>query len=302
MNVKDLISAKENSASVALHKFILLVNTFPEDLFCFFEGKDSPYFSPRIESDFEGEFHPINCKGKKNVIKLFELIEKKNEYDKYKKAFFIDRDFDQSIKSKYDILYETPCYSIENLYSGLSTFKKILKSEFDLTEVDKEFQDCVALYQARQNEFHDTTLLFNAWYACLKVKALKEGVSTNVNLDNKLPKGFVVIRIEGISQNYDLDKIDETFTNSLAYDKQELQEKIEEFKQVDKRKVFRGKYEIEFVYEIIKALINDANDKKLKKYLKKRTKLNLDKAQIISQLSQYAETPDCLKEFINNLN
>lgn len=302
MNVSDLIKAKEKSSGVAFHKFGLLVSSYPDDLFCFFEGKDAPYYSPRIDSNYNGNFHPINCKGKSKLLRVFQLIEEKTEYGKYKKVFFIDRDFDESIKDKYSSIYETPAYSIENLYSGIETFKKILKSEFDLTEIDAGFQRCVQLYSDRQCEYHDATLLFNAWYACIKAKAIKEGKPTNVNLDEKLPKGFVLVRLEGIENNYDLDKIKSTFSNALEFEEKDFEEKITEFKNCERRKIFRGKYELQFVYEIIKALINDANDKSKRKYLNKKTKLNLDKAQIISQLSQYAETPECLNEFIKRIN
>jgi len=43
-------------------------------------------------------------------------------------------------------------------------------------------------------------------------------------------------------------------------------------------------------------VIEDAN--KHNNILKKKTKFRFDPALILSQLSQYAETPDCLKVFM----
>ena len=63
---------------------------------------------------------------------------------------------------------------------------------------------------------------------------------------------------------------------------------------------YRGKFELAFIYTFLRYLIEDANC--YKKYLKIKTKFNIDKALMLSSLSQYAETPLGLIKYIEQFN
>jgi len=53
--------------------------------------------------------------------------------------YFIDRDFDPELKPELaDILFETPCYSVENFYVTVTAFKKIVKGELMFSEMDED--------------------------------------------------------------------------------------------------------------------------------------------------------------------
>ncbi len=84
---------------------------------------------------------------KKLVLKIHERTNKnKKMYEKYKLAFFIDRNFDISYNNVSSLpVYETPCYSIENFYTTKKTLKNILTNEFNLSEIDfaKTIKHCV---------------------------------------------------------------------------------------------------------------------------------------------------------------
>src|SRR5437763_6662955 len=112
MRVPELIQIVNNSSTVAFHKFVLLSNGRENDLFCFFEGIDSHYYSFRIKQIARRNYHPIVCGNKKSVLETFKKLNSNPIYDKYKKAYFIDRDFDE--KNSENKIYETPTYSIEN--------------------------------------------------------------------------------------------------------------------------------------------------------------------------------------------
>ena len=51
---------------------------------------------------FTSNYHNIHCGGRDKVLKVYQLISYHREYDKYKKAFFIDKDFN------LDLTYITP--------------------------------------------------------------------------------------------------------------------------------------------------------------------------------------------------
>ncbi|QXP54140.1 DUF4435 domain-containing protein [Cellulophaga sp. HaHa_2_1] len=295
MNPKELLKRSQNSPTVAFHKFVLLHRKNKSDLFCFYEGKDAQYYYPRIKDRYGDKHHPIICGNKKSVVKVFEKVQSK--YKTIKTAFFIDSDYDNKIYE--DKIYNTPCYSIENLYCSESVLARILKNEFLLSEIDNEYKTIIELFNKNQKDYHNATKLFNMWYATAKNKAKAKNTITNVSLNDKFPKDFVSLKIGTITSNYELKNIKEKYPDALEVSEEE----IKEYElNVDNKKpfhqIFRGKYEIEFILTFLKFLIEDAN--KHKNILKNKTTLNIEKAQILSQLSQYSETPKCLIEYIKN--
>lgn len=302
MTVEDLIRAKEEASSVVYQSFVLLTGSNPSDLFCFFEGKDAPYYHFRIKSNFQGEVHYLICKGKKRVLKAKELIENHKEYNQYKTAFFIDKDFDVSMKNKFANLYETPCYSIENLYCTPQSVKEIIKCEFQFTEDEPEFKVILDLYEKLHVDFLNSMLFFNAWYSIQKRKQTETGIANNVSLENDLPKGFISISLEQINTVYDLEKIQNTFPNSHEITEDEVLEEIDELLKKDLCFFLRGKFVLSFLIDFIRLIVTDSSDKTKNKYITRKIKLNLDRSTVLSTLSPYAITPDCLDEFIRNLN
>jgi hypothetical protein len=294
MKPEDLLKKSRNSSVVAFHKFILLHRKYKSDLFCFYEGKDSHYYFPKINNVFGENHHPIICGNKKTVIHTYESI--KNKYSHFKTAFFIDSDFDEKIYEPE--IYNTPSYSIENLYCTELVLKRILKNEFMLKETDSEFEKIIDLFNTNQKEQHKATSLFNVWYATAKMKAKANGIIPNISLNDKFPKDFAVIKIGEISSNYDLEKIKEKFPQAIDVSESEIKETLKSFYSVQPVKKHRGKYEIEFFVAFLKYLIEDCNKNNV--VLKNKTKFRIDNSIVLSQLSQYSETPECLIEYIKN--
>jgi len=295
MSTNDLRQASRDSAQLAYMTFIHHVREDKNGLFCFFEGKDSPYYRPRITQIFEGNYFPIRCSGKKKVIETYDLISPHREYDNYKKAFFVDSDFEPKLNNS--AIYETPCYSIENLYTSKKSFGEILKSEWGISEVEDDFEKCTNLYENLQQEFHQKSTLFNAWYACLIDIRTSTQQKVNVNLDDKILGKFVTISLDSVSANYTVLDLKTKYPNAPEIDEETLQNKILNFEIKDKRLIFRGKFEIYFKFKVLEGLIKDS--KNTKKYISKPIKkYNIDYNMLINQFSQYAETPDCLIEYL----
>ncbi len=293
---------REKANNIAYQYFDKHIRQNKEGLFCFFEGEDdSTYYISRIKTYCKEQYFLIDCKGKEKVLKVHKLINYHREYDKYKKAYFVDRDFDPPLAPMSPPIYETPCYSVENLYVSVEVFKEILQSAFALNVVDEAFEKCVELYKERQKEFHEAVLLLNSWIACLRTIRHETGEKLDITLNDTLPKGFVVFSLEKITQKYDLQKIttSKQFAKAPIIPDEVLQEKIEAFRAVDQCKVFRGKYELEFLYKMLNALIEDAANEK--KYLPKKRKSSLSMSDMLMQFSQYAETPECLITYLKTV-
>ncbi|WP_159478608.1 DUF4435 domain-containing protein [Chryseobacterium sp. 18068] len=292
MQPKDLLK-KTHSSQVVFHKFVLLHRKHKTDLFCFFEGADSQYYFPRINNHNENN-HPIICGNKKSVLESYDFI--KNKYPSFKTIFFTDLDFDDIIVKKD--LYTTSGYSIENYYCSENVFSRILKNEFFLKITDDEYLTLMDIFNKRQKEHTKATSLFNLWYYSAKKKANAGATTVNANLGDKFVKEFICYSFDSITSNYTLEDIKEKFPDAIAVSEEDLKSNLEDFNRKEPLMRFRGKYQIEFIVKFLKYIIDDAN--KEKRILKKKTKFRIDAAIVLSQISQYAETPKCLKDFLTN--
>lgn len=291
MGPQDLLE-KARSPKVAFHRFVLLHREQQTDLFCFFEGYDTHYYFPRI-NNLNEDNHTIICGNKKSVLESHEFIVRK--YPNYKTLFFVDSDFDET-KSQPN-LYVTIGYSIENFYCTANVLSRILRNEFFLKITDLEYLKILELFHKRQKEFHKASSLFNLWYYTAKLKAAANSTFVNASLNDKFVKDFISYnRDNTISANYTLEDIKAKFPNAIDISEAELNSCKEEFYKKDPILRFRGKYELEFFLKFLTFLINDSNKEKI--ILKKKTKFRFDPAIALSQLSQYAETTECLKDFL----
>ena len=307
MSYLDDLRKSRNKPQVAYQEFALSTRKYSNYLFCFFEGRDNAYYVPRIKR-FINEFHTVKCGGKQSVLEVYALITGRNEYKSYRLGFFIDRDFNKPVSKLVPPIFETPCYSIENLYVSVEVFKEILEHEFHLSINDKLFETLLSLYSERQQEFHKAALLFNAWYSCLVDRRENESIETGVTLADKLPSGFVKISLTDVSMHYDLAKIKGTFPNATEIDEKELEKRIHRFEGLEHHKIFRGKYELEFLLQMIKHILADSYNHK--SVVKEKINFSfgdgsgLNHQQALNIFEAYAETPksllDYLKEVTNN--
>ena len=302
ITVEDLTREREEATSVAYQKFTLLTSSNSDSLFCFFENKDAPYYHLRIKSFFSGNFHYISCGNKAMVLKVQKLIKRHKEYNKYKLAFFIDRDFDESLKNKFTELYETPSYSIENLYCSINAFKEFLKTDLQIGEDEPLHDTVLNLYQHLQQEFLNASVLFNAWYKLQKRKGIELSIKPNVSLSNSLIPAFIEVSLEGVNQVYDLNSISEKYPNHLNYTGVELTNAINELNEGDLRLDLRGKYVFNLMTTFIRQLIEDGADPTKRTVLTRKIKYNMDNSTSLSLLTSYADTPKCLKDFISKYN
>lgn len=216
--------------------------------------------------------------------------------------FFIDYDFDGTRGySVTDNLYVTPCYSIENMYIQESSLKRIFIEEFgvDSFNDEGEIDALTNLYMKLLDEFSKSLTTLNAWIA---LQREKESSSSKLNLNNQKLNKFVSISLSKVDQLYSKNDLSNLFPDSVVISDDELNAKEEEFKHVNQSCVYRGKYFIEFLRVFLQLLKADRqNDSPAYFKQKKNVKLNLSRVNIISELSQYAGTPDCLRHFLDEV-
>ena len=322
MNRKEILKKARLDPPVVSQEFrnIYIKHKKEEKLndyfYCFYEGQeDSKYYNHRIEAFSEREVSHLSTDGKENLIKVYKILDRrKNTYKNIQLLFFIDRDYDSFIKFDKLIeletiinLYITPTYSIENFYTTQKAFEKIVKSEFHLAETDEKFEKLVNLFLERQKEFHEIILDVNAWIATqnyfLHTKEERNIPYNELKLDKVLK--ISLQKIESKHQNI-INFLESKFSESFLMEDSEINNKFQELKTLFSENyfqvIFRGKFEIEFLSKFLKLLVEKANQKDGKGLdfinINEKIKVTLVLNDTLSNLTQYADSPNCLKEFI----
>jgi hypothetical protein len=304
--VKNLTQAM-GTGGAAFFKFTRIHKSKSHCLFCFFEGEDAKYYGFRIKENLPGvDWEGIDCGGKSKVLAVYDVLKKHENlsYQQAKKAFFVDRDFDEPLSEELrKDIYETPCYSIENFYATENCFKSILKYEFKINEFDPAdenlFKQSVVFFITAQQAFHQSILEFNAWFKVIRKsgKKLKAGEFDSID---KLVK----VEVDKVEKRYDIDQLysltkltRDRNPSGIPLDEVDLQQAKRSFS--DYRCQFRGKQELGFVVEFLKKLKEDWCQSSPQHFPEKRKiSFQIPTSNFLSALSQYADTPECLRIYL----
>ncbi|MGE7673001.1 DUF4435 domain-containing protein [Lysinibacillus sp. NPDC094403] len=290
---KERYKNKTTCTSAIIHRLSINFPKYRENPICFVEGYDSDYYQLRVQLRCSNKTpYFINCGGKENVTKVFDKVSSRIEYEKGRLMFFVDSDFDDSLQNPS--IYETPCYAIENLYTSCQAVKKILEGLFKLE--DNIVEKILKLYQILQGQFHEAIQYFTAWI--FLQKNCKENIRLNLK-DLKI-KDLVNITLENVTSIYTLQFIEGKFPHAKKINHQDIQKKCIDISKENPQTFYRGKYEMEFLAKFL-CLIQEnlgSKDSSIRKFGDKK-KIPLTIYDPISQFSQYADTPECLIEYIN---
>jgi hypothetical protein len=296
---------ERDTISVYFLKFTALTSDITKTV-CFFEGEDQKYFSVRLDlSKLNTKWAGIDCKGKINVLKIYRVITGHPIYKKSLVAFFIDRDFDVPVSSNMrNLVYETPCYSIENLYCTEHCLKRVLEIEFKLGNDPKRselLKQVLENFKALLQQFQTSIRPLNVWIKAHRTKEMKEGYRS-LNLNNVALDSFVKVEKDAVKSTYTPTDIQGFFPDCYILSDEELQNADRSLPTEDSHLHFRGKYQLEFVRKYLENLRKECKDDTSPFFNPGNTvRLTLAKGNFISELSQYALTPNCLSDFLDQL-
>lgn len=263
--------------------------------FCFYEGEDGKYYNSRIRQKFGDKFITYTVGNKKEVLKLFKRVISENLYDDVCTMFFVDRDYDLSLSGINERLFETPCYSIENLYVQKECLMKILQSEFGLNAIDSDFQKCLVDFEQRESDFNNQILEFNS---LVYLRRKKSDSNSNCTFGSIKTSHMLKVNVDKVERATKYDETINDIKGKLQFEEREIEEAKEELKEKGDFSVnFRGKNQLDFFVEFIRGL------KKLNKeggyFETKRNNIHINvTSNRLSELSQYAVTPHILEEFL----
>ena len=305
----DRVQKMQEQGSSYSVKFTEMTRIYAKDkstLICIFEGKDEKYYANSLNTiKGQGRWSGINTGGRSAVLKLAETVNQHPTYNKVNYAGFIDRDYeDWFVNPNPNKIYVTPCYSIENLYVTESCFRQILSAEFNITEFNEnshEFPKCLNAFINRLDDFVNGVEVFNIWAKAHRIMKRDDPETKGLNIGNVETKKIIKIDIDRSLLKYDTTDPSSVFKDILDFklSADAIQEAANSFKTVDRTRFFRGKQQIDFMCELLSKLKSDRNSKTPKFFSEKgKVHLNISQDNAISELSQYADIPDCLKDFI----
>lgn len=302
LNRKEMMTQKAILPVVSLMRLIKAHSSDRKAIICVFEGEDAKYYGSRIDSIINDTNRKnIECKGKKNLISLKKKIDENKNLSDVKVLFFADRDFDFEDKTNNNI-YFTPCHSIENLYVNETTLTRILTDEYGICTIDQKehYDHIVNLFSGLIDKICIATLDLNSWLL-QQIKKSEGEQNIKLNLNNTKITDFIRISLEDIEIKYDIESLENTFSNSTKISQDELDTAKAILMSNGARDSIRGKYMLQFFRQFMEKLNNELSNKDsdlIKINIKSNLLLN-DK-NIISALSQYAITPDCLYRFLSD--
>jgi hypothetical protein len=298
----EALARERNAPAVKFMEFIKLRAREPDAVICFFEGEDQKYFGVRLDMAHPPiKWQPIDCGGKSIVLKLFTLVRDHAEYSKTPAAYFVDQDFDGGLEAHYrGAVYQTPCYSIENCYATETCFLRVASAELKVSPDGEEaaiHAELLSRFRERQSEFDAAIRPVNAWIKAHRKLEQEERTSKRLNLSQFTVDNFVVIAWDGVTRVP--DELSRIFKDGEALSAEQLKEADDSFGDEGFTSKFRGKFECDFLRTFLVCL-KDVRVPPLAQ-IGPRLRLQLSRRNFISELSQYADTPPCLRQFIANL-
>lgn len=264
--------------------------------FCFYEGEDGKYYNKRIRQRFSDKFMTFTVGNKKEVIKLLNKINSEDLYKDVCMMFFVDRDYDKSIMGEDEKVFETPCYSIENLYAQEECLKEILRSEFGLNEINEDFKKCIEDFHLRAQEFKECILEFNA---LAYLRRQQSDSNSNCSFGSIKTSHLAQIEVSEIKRASRYTETIQGIRDKLKFSEGDI--KIAKNilnKQGDFSMNFRGKNQLDFFVAFIMGLksLNSIGGYFSEKYPNVSIDITSNR---LSELSQYAITPPSLEKFLD---
>ncbi|MEH6641024.1 DUF4435 domain-containing protein [Vreelandella glaciei] len=303
MSRVDILVEARGSLSVKFMEFTRVISKGKYAVF--FEGEDEKYYSVRINTISPGvRWTGIVSGGKSNVINLRAMIRRHTTYCNSQCIFFVDADFDDNASvENYEDVYITPCYSVENFYLSDEAFCRILNAEYGINDSQESlvsYNNSLEFFKLTKNLYLNAIMPFNCLIRELRIMEEKGSLEGRLNINNIKFEDLVRVGLGEVEKIYDEKKPKCVFSELSETMTIDISESKRYFNNINGELWFRGKQNLEFLRVFLGRLKEDCGKKESRTVFENKAsiKLQLTKGNCMSELSQYADTPHCLKSFL----
>lgn len=308
MSRVDALAAAAETEPVKFLEITRAYSKQPTIIVCIFEGNDAKYYNSRLATTFgDNGWQGIHSGGRSSVIDLHELLSNHATYQKYRFISFVDNDYDEPfVNPDPDRIYVTPGYSVENLYSSATCLNSILAAEFNVTPINERHLEHKACLDAFKKVFDETCehlLTFNGWAKSRIIQKAKGAPPIKLFLNDATIDMLVEVDLKSSKIIYNPNDIKSVFKKAdpSLLCPQSVSEAIKSFPPPVRYHKFRGKQQLAAFGQFLTHLQKDFKSGG-KIIFNKKTKMKAEfiheGSDLMSELSQYAETPDCLRAFL----
>jgi len=256
------LAEEAKSDIAAMHQFRILYDPKQSYYHFFFEGEeDSLFYMPDARRRTRKEIHVYDCGGKKNVMNVRDAI-KSDGYILDGCLFFVDRDFDDYLKSQVLVdgnTYITDNYSVENDLTSMEAARVLLADVLRISRADPEFSRIerfiVQGYQAFDMEVR--TLI--GWILAAKEEKCKPNLRNTNGLKDIVVmvggkpvitrKGFIEFKKKVVSKGR-IPSLATILKWRRALDLSNARQWV------------RGKYDLWFFHSVVLAALGEANTRR----------------------------------------
>lgn len=293
--LKYLIDAQKSGVA-ALMSFMMDYHHLENVIACFVEGKDSCYYRSRINNvvNFSKDVLFYPCNGRKEVTFVRNSLHS-NLYpnENVKVLFFCDRDYDLDLK--YDDIFYTDYYSIENYYSTRKFVENVLINVFNFSKYNPNFHLALKFFDEKYKLFYNEIVKVNAFAYSARINEKKYNLP-RVDLS--------VISFSKINKNKTLENFE---MNNLTY--QDLvsifsvdyvteEEYSNNLSNIDETKI-RGKWVLSFIIWYFESIKNELKSG-TNGFIQSNTKIISFTDNIMLSMDQYAQTTSDLINYIRS--
>lgn len=297
--LEKMRSERADSVNAVYLQIVNSRHDFKNYVFCFYEGEDGKYYDMRIRRVFGDSFNTYKLDNKDRVLKLFDKLSRQNSYNKEAcMMFFIDRDCKTSLTEDMEDVFETPCYSVENLYSQRDCLKRILQSEFGINSGDDDYDKVMCAFERLERLFNNNMLEYNA---LVYLRRKKTRSNSDFQFGSIKTSHLVHINFcEVVKATQYCERIDE-IKKTLEFTCDEVEKTKNELREMGNWTLnFRGKNQLDFFVSFVKELkAKQKNDPKYFNACHNSVYINITRNRL-SELSQYAVTPPELCTFLKS--
>lgn len=306
MITTEELRAERGASNVTYLELIKLSNREPGSLLCTVEGKDSPYYEPRIRQwavhrAFDGAVRLLNASGKRAVLQVRDAVQRNPALSSVRAIFIVDRDFDTDREFASENTYVTDGYSVEFFYFGRNFVERVFESCIFNQKVYGETRDKLSaildIYVDLEQKYLDNAFEFNAWTLAQR-RLNKKRVSLG-HIDKT--RYFEICAVHRISKfdvpRETLESLDDE-RNNLPSDEQ-LDEARKILSAVDKAVFFRAKQHALFVISFLESTLSAIRNKEDNFVFDEFNIIQLSIKNFIDTFSSYAETARSLLDFLD---
>ena len=299
----EVLREARDSYAVIYREVVRLYSSDRSLLLCIVEGKDGCYYNPRLQQWLimhgEGrETRFLSAKGRDNVIKVRDAVDKNEDINLLWIMYFVDKDFSYPYNGRGDT-FVTDFYSVENYYCSWGSARSII-SHYILHdhihgELAKGLDELEGHFEAMAETFANSSLKFHAWV--IAQRSLTVGRVPLSSLD-KLSSISIDLKSATSALEIDDEQLSGLPFPERHPDSEAVEQKLEEISPNWGFSQVRGKQATLFVMRFLassREWLNERYGDSAEVH-----NLQISPKTFLSDFSQFASTPESLISFFDS--